>query len=154
MREPVRVYADTSVYGGCFDDEFRKASNAFFDEFRAGRFALAVAPLLEIELRLAPGAVRELFDSLVPLSEQVDQTAEADNLLQAYLAAGILGETWAADALHVATATVTGCRLIVSWNFRHIVHHGKIRLYNAVNAVQGYADLGIHSPPEVLRYED
>ena len=38
-----------------------------------------------------------------------------------------------ADALHVAQATVASCRVIVSWNFKHIVHFAKIPLYNAVN---------------------
>ena len=28
---PIRVYADTSVYGGVFDEEFAKPSRAFFD---------------------------------------------------------------------------------------------------------------------------
>jgi len=37
------------------------------------------------------------------------------------------------DALHVAVATVSNCRLIVSWNFKHIVNFQKIPLYNGVN---------------------
>jgi len=28
----LRVYADTSVFGGVFDDEFAEASRAFFDQ--------------------------------------------------------------------------------------------------------------------------
>ena len=38
-----------------------------------------------------------------------------------------------ADALHVAVATVSGCSVIVSWNFKHIVNYRKIPLYNAIN---------------------
>ena len=40
--QPIRVYADTSVYGGVFDDEFAKASRAFFDRVNEGRFQLVV----------------------------------------------------------------------------------------------------------------
>jgi hypothetical protein len=29
----MKVYADTSVIGGCFDDEFKQWSNALFQEF-------------------------------------------------------------------------------------------------------------------------
>ena len=58
------------------------------------------------------------------------------------------------DALHVAVATVSGCSLIVSWNFKHIVHFQKIPLYNAINAIQGYPQIAIFSPLEVIRYED
>ncbi len=75
-------------------------------------------------------------------------------LREAYLSAGILGPDWADDAGHVAAATVGGADLIVSWNFRHIVHFEKIRLYNAVNALNNYRAVEIRSPLEVIDYED
>jgi hypothetical protein len=52
--------------------------------------------------------------------------------------------------LHVANATVGGADMIVSWNFRHIVHFRKIRGFNAVNLKEGYATLAIYSPREVV----
>ncbi len=67
---------------------------------------------------------------------------------------GVVSENWLDDAVHVATATVAGCSLIVSWNFRHIVHYQKIPKYNAVNALMGYASIAIHSPREVLADEE
>ena len=33
-----------------------------------------------------------------------------------------------------------------------IVHFDKIPLYNAVNVVEGYGPLGIHTPLEVISY--
>jgi len=44
--------------------------------------------------------------------------------------------------------------MIVSWNFKHIVHYDKIRLYNAVNTLRGYTPIGIYSPWEVADYGD
>jgi len=44
--------------------------------------------------------------------------------------------------------------MIVSWNFRHIVHYQKIPKYNAVNVLNGYAPIAIHSPLEVIPDED
>jgi hypothetical protein len=58
------------------------------------------------------------------------------------------------DALHVALATVSGCQMIFSWNFRHIVHYDKIALYNAINVREGFAPISIHTPQEVMEYED
>ncbi len=57
------------------------------------------------------------------------------------------------DALHVAIATVSSCSLIVSWNFKHIVHFDKIKLYNAVNILKGFSEIAIFSPLEVISYE-
>jgi hypothetical protein len=42
--------------------------------------------------------------------------------------------------------------LLVSWNFRHIVHYDKIRLFNAVHLELGYKPLYIYSPREVTHY--
>ena len=43
--------------------------------------------------------------------------------------------------------------LIVSWNFKHIVHFDKIRQYNAISALNGYREIDIRSPAEVIDYE-
>jgi len=39
----LRVYADTSVIGGCFDDEFRDDSLRFIDSVRGGRHLLLLS---------------------------------------------------------------------------------------------------------------
>ena len=81
-------------------------------------------------------------------------TAEADALADAYLAHGILGPGSRSDALHVALATIGRVDVLVSWNFRHIVNLGRIRLFNAVNLEQGYGLIEIRTPREVLADED
>ena len=46
----LRIYVDTSVIGGCFDDRFRESSVRLFDEFRAGKKALIVSEVVADEL--------------------------------------------------------------------------------------------------------
>ena len=129
-------------------------SGAFFSEVRQGRFNLILSPLVADELEDAPAGVRELFDEMRQLGKTVDVTEEAIRLQQAYLDANVVGPKWEADALHVAIAAVRQCRLIVSWNFRHIVNFQKIPLYNGVNLASGYGVVGIHTPQEVTAYEE
>jgi predicted nucleic acid-binding protein len=149
-----RVYADTSVYGGAFDPEFEGPSRAFFEEVRQGRFALATSALVPYEIAAAPPQVRALFEEMVNVADVADVPPSAVRLQAAYLAAGILPEGSATDALHVAAATVAGCEIIVSWNFRDFVHFDRIPKYNAVNTIHGYGGIKIHSPNEVIGYED
>jgi hypothetical protein len=66
------------------------------------------------------------------------------------LAAGVLGAASEADAEHIAAATVAEVDIVVSWNFRHIVHFEKIRGFNGVNTLKGYRALEIYSPAEVV----
>jgi len=152
LRFPIRVYADTSVFGGVFDDEFALASRRLFDRVSTGAFVLVTSPTVGRELGDAPPEVREFARPLVEESEKALITDEALRLHRAYLEAGIVGERQGDDALHVALATAAGCAVIVSWNFRHIVHLEKIPLYNAINTMNGYNPIAIHSPLEVIEY--
>lgn len=127
----IRTYADTSVYGGIRDDEFADSSHAFFEQVRAGRFVLVTSAVVAEELSEAPNEVQEHFEGILPSTEVLDITADALDLQEAYLKAGILTPQWEDEALHFALATVGRCELVVSWNFNHIVHFQKIPQYNS-----------------------
>jgi hypothetical protein len=150
----IRVYADTSVYGGVFDAGIDESSQEFFQQVKFGRFQLITSDPVVAELQDAPLRVREFYKELLPLAEIAAVSLEAIQLQNAYIKAGIVGPKWATDALHVALATVQHCRVIVSWNFRHIVHFDKIPLYNGLNLINGYDTLSINTPAEVITYED
>ncbi len=47
-------------------------------------------------------------------------------------------------------ATVARSDVIVSWNFKHIVHVDKIRLFNGVNLREGYPMIDVRSPKDVV----
>ncbi|MBM3498868.1 MAG: type II toxin-antitoxin system VapC family toxin [Armatimonadetes bacterium] len=53
-RYRVRAYADTSVFGGAFDEEFMEASAAFFRQVREGRVELVTSLVVRGELEDAP----------------------------------------------------------------------------------------------------
>ena len=148
------TYSDSSVFGGVFDDEFSMPSREFFDLVERGRFELMVSDISRMEIEPAPVKVRTLFDEMLPLMRIVAVNDEVLRLRDAYLSAGIVSEKWADDAGHVAAATVHGADLIVSWNFKHIVHFDKIRQYNAINLMNGYRAIDIRSPAEVIEYEE
>jgi len=147
----LRVYADTSVFGGCFDDEFAEASRKLFEEIKAGRFVLIFSATTAGEIRRAPEEVRQVLAGLPrDCIETVEPSEEIESLRDAYLEAEVVGESSALDAEHIASASVAEADLIVSWNFRHIVHFEKIRGYHAVNMLKGYSSIPIHSPREVV----
>lgn len=151
---PIRVYADTSVYGGVFDDEFSNASRCFFDAVEGGIYKLCTSAIISQELLNAPENVKQLFDKFLPVSEILEIEIDAIELQQSYIQQGILTEKWYDDALHVAIASVTGCSIIVSWNFKHIVNYKKIPLFNAVNLLNGYNAISIYSPLEMINNDE
>lgn len=137
METSLRIYADTSVFGGVFDSEFASASHTFFEQVRSERFRLVTSAVVQAEVDSAPQKVQDLFNEMLAVAEIIPVSEDALRLQQAYLDARIVAPQWAADALHVALATIARCSLIVSWNFKHIVHFQKIPLYNAVNILNG-----------------
>ena len=150
----MKIYADTSVFGGVFDQEFSEPSRQFFDEIDAGRFVLATSAVVEAEIEPAPEKIRAFFAKYAESAQIMDISEEALALRLNYIKSGVVTEASLDDALHVAIATVSGCDLIVSWNFRHIVHFDKIPKYNAVNVLNGHGHIGIYSPLEVIQYDN
>ena len=59
-----RVYVDTSVFGGNFDEEFSTDTIPFFDRVRNGEVTIIVSDVLEAELLGAPDFVRQLLAGL------------------------------------------------------------------------------------------
>jgi len=150
-----RIYADTSVFGGCLDAEFSTESRRLMGAVRDGRITILISEVVLRELETAPEDVRAiLLDLPSNALEPVELSDETYELQGAYLAAGILGPRRADDALHVAAATAARADAIVSWNFRHIVRLDKIKAFNRVNFELGYGLLTILSPKEVATDDD
>jgi len=150
----LRIYIDTSVIGGCFDDEFKKYSNLFFKQVKLKKYFVLLSPLTHVELENAPEKVKNILDTL-PADSKIDVPFEneAKELAEAYIQTKIVGNSSIDDAYHVAIATVAGADLILSWNFKHIVNFEKICKFNSVNLAYGYKSIDIRSPME-LNYED
>lgn len=149
-----RVYADTSVFGGVFDEEFETASKVFFDAVKKGSFKLITSELVREEIQAGPQKVLDIFEEFLVIAEIAEINDSALQLQQSYIQAGIVSEKYATDAMHVALATVSTADLIVSWNFKHIVNFQKIPLYNAVNTLNSFGEIAIYSPLEVIENED
>ena len=150
----LRVFVDTSVFGGCFDEEFECHSRHFFDEVRTGLYRIVVSQTVLDELKAAPEQIKVFVSKLMGFVEVVELDAEIEALRDAYMDAGIVGKSSLDDAEHIATASIAGVDLVVSWNFKHIVHFDKIRGYNAINMLKGYSGIDIRSPAEVVSYEE
>lgn len=152
--ERLRIYIDTSVLGGCFDEEFAPWSNGLMRDFRAGRLVPVLSDVTAAEIASAPEPVRDLHQEMLALAGAIlPVTSEGLGLVAKYQAKEILAAKFLADMQHIALATIARVDALVSWNFKHIVRLEKIRLFNAVNIESGYRALSIRSPREVTTYE-
>ena len=147
----IRVYVDTSVFGGTQDEEFAEDSRRFFESVQKKEFIVLLSAQTLRELSKSPKAVQLVWQGLQ--SDQVEEVnidQEVFELANEYIQANVLKEASIGDALHVAAATVAGADLILSWNFKHIVNFNRIRGFNSVNIRLGYRAVTILSPKEAI----
>ncbi len=150
-----RIYIDTSVIGGYFDDEFKEPTRLLFDRLIKEEVIFVISDLLELELIHAPSYVRELLDAFsVDLFERLSFNEEAEELAQRYIREKVVGKTSVLDCRHIALATVNMADVLASWNFKHIVNLDKIKSYNSINVQSGYPMIEVRSPLELLSYGD
>ncbi len=80
----IRVYADTSVFGGLYDEDFQEESNEFFDEVKKNRFTLVTSAVVQAEIEPSPEKVKLFFEGIVDIAEIVEVSEEALRLRDAY----------------------------------------------------------------------
>ena len=150
-----RVYIDTSVIGGCFDNEFDHWSNTLVDNFRLGYLKPVVSDIVANEINDAPIYVGRKYTEIISYgAELLKANDESTKLMRHHRSHKILSDKFEDDMMHIALATVAQVDILVSWNFKHIVHYDKIRQFNAINIDQGYKPLVIYSPREVAHEKE
>ena len=150
-----RIYIDTSVIGGYFDEEFEDATHKLFDRLEKGEIKFVISELLELELIDAPQHVVELLQKYsADKFERIFLTDEAVKLADNYIIEKVVGKTSLEDCRHIALATINRVDVLASWNFKHIVNLKKIIGYNSVNLRLGYPKIEIRSPVELINYGD
>ncbi len=150
-----RIYIDTSVIGGIFDEEFKEDTALFFDQLEKKEIVFVISDLFELELLNAPIVVQEVLSKYPEnFVERVFLSEEAIQLADFYISEKVVGKSSVEDCRHIAIATINKVDVLVSWNFKHIVNLERIRGYNSVNLKNGYSIIEIRSPKELLKNEN
>lgn len=148
-----RIYIDTSIVGGYYDEEFKEATKKLFERLENNEIIFVVSDLLDLELINAPQHVREyLFKYDAIKFQRVELTEEAIKLANTYIDARVVGKTSLVDCRHIALATIYKVDVLASWNFKHIVNLDRIKGYNSVNLRLGYSMIEIRSPKDLVNY--
>jgi len=122
----MKVYVDTSVFGGYFDEDFSEWSVKLIEQFMIGEKIAVISNITEDELKNAPEKVRTLFYNIpAEQKELVKLTNEAKELANKYIKEKVVTKKSLLDAQHIAIATLNKVDVLVSWNFKHIVNYNK-----------------------------
>jgi hypothetical protein len=148
-----RIYIDTSIVGGYFDEEFKESTVALFERLEKNEIIFVISDLLDLELIDAPEQVRNLLQKYSKDKfERVQLTEEAIKLGERYILEKVVGKSSVEDCRHIALATINRVDVLASWNFKHIVNLDRIKGYNSVNLRMGFQMIEIRSLKDLIRY--
>ncbi|MCX6162988.1 MAG: PIN domain-containing protein [Ignavibacteriae bacterium] len=151
----MKLYIDTSVFGGYFDQEFEIPTKKLFKEIFNFHHSLIISNITLRELEKSPENVKTLSVKVLKLGvELIDIDNEVESLALNYIKEKIISEKYLLDAYHIAAGTINRVDVLVSWNFKHMVNLLKIKSYNSVNLKYGYGLIDIRSPLELVNETD
>jgi len=120
----------------------------------SGEIICVYSDLTEYELENAPEKIKSHFLNIDKKTKEfVEITEEINQLAEEYVREKVVGETSIDDCRHIACATIYQVDYLISWNFKHIVNVFRIRGYNSINLKNGYMQLDIRSPKEIITDE-
>jgi predicted nucleic acid-binding protein len=155
----LRVYLDTSVISHLDQQdapEKMAETLKLWERVKAGAFDVVLSNVdFEEILDCAPEKQTVLLDYLAQIQyERVEVNADMLRIADKMVDLGILKQNSYDDCQHIAAAVVSGCDVVVSWNFKHIVNHKTMQGVKAITALEGRSNLLIYTPPVLLGGED
>jgi predicted nucleic acid-binding protein len=146
-----KIYLDTSVisYLDQQDAPERMAdTHRLWEKIKAGEFNVVISNVTDFEINKCEKSKRKILNAYLDEINYTivtvdDRTVE---IAGRFIDLGVLKQKSFNDCQHIAAAIISGCDVIVSWNFKHIVNHKIIMGVKAVTALEGYDDLLIYAP--------
>ena len=84
----------------------------------------------------------------------VNAETKVEDLSQEFIKLGILKEKSLDDCMHIATALLLKCDVIVSWNFKHIVNDKTIEGVKTISKTKGFDGIKIYCPSILIGGDD
>ena len=131
----MKLYLDTSVYSGYYDEVHKEHTRRLFELINTNGFEVVVSPYVIQELSLSTNELKKEATSLannrLEITTNAHDDAKIEVLVAEYLDAGVLAKGSIVDATHVAFASLFDVKVIVSNNMRHMVKRQD--RFNSVN---------------------
>lgn len=160
VKEPsmkkTKVYLDTSFINYLAADRLPEKMQDTLDLWEIlvsdERFEIVLSEIVDQEIQPCYEPKRTRLLDMIAENDHVfvELTKEIIALADCYVEFGVLDVANYNDLLHIATATISECKLIISWNFKHFVNFATMDRVNAVNLVEGYEPIRIVSPSMLL----
>ena len=151
MTNKVKIYLDTSVIS-CLQvpetPERMADTLRFWEDIKAGMYDVVISDVTIDEINDCPEPKRSfMLNELkkIPLVV-IEAEKQVEELSLEFIRLKILKEKNIDDCMHIATALLAKCDIIVSWNFKHIVNDKTIEGVKIISKTKGFDGIKIYCP--------
>lgn len=155
-----RIYLETTLFNYYVLDEPKRnedisVTKKLFGEVKDKVFEAFTSALTVEELGRCEDVSRreKMFDLIEKFQVKkisFEESLEYEELAEKYIIGGAIPTKKRGDALHIAIASVAKMDILVSWNRDHIVRYKTQQIVRTINLVEGYGELAINTPKEVI----
>jgi predicted nucleic acid-binding protein len=148
----LKIYLDTSVISYLDQQDSPEKMNdtqKLWDKLKAKEFEVIISVIVLYEIEnIKDKTKKEKLQKYLSQIEYsiIEINEDAIKIVSRFADLKVLKQKSIDDCRHIAAAIVSGCDVIVSWNFKHIVNHKTIAGVKSITALEGYSDILIYSP--------
>lgn len=155
----LKVYLDTSVISHLEQEdvpEKMEQTKKVWDILQTGKYEVVISDLVLVEINECKEPKRTILkEYLAQINyERVEITEEAEEIANEIIKEGILNPKSFDDCLHIASAILNDCNIIVSWNFKHMVNVDTINGVRRITFAKRYNNIDIYAPYVLLNEKD
>ena len=159
MNDKLKIYLDTSVISHLqAPDTPEKMSDTMrlWKDLKSGIYDIYISDVTIDEINDCAEPKRSfMLNELKKIPITIIETEKkVEELSQEFIRLGILKEKSIDDCMHIATALLAKCDIIVSWNFKHIVNDKTIEGVKTISKTKGFGGIKIYCPSILIGGND
>ena len=157
----LKIYLDTSVISHLEQvdvPEKMEQTRNLWKLFQTGKYEIVISDLVLAEINECKEPKRSILkEYLAQINyKRVHITENTENVANEIIEEGILTQKSFDDCLHIASAILNNCHIIVSWNFKHMVNLKTINGIRKITFVKKHSNIiiDIYTPDVLLNGEN
>ena len=156
----IKIYLETSAICNLYQLNKPKEMadmKALWELLKQGEYDVVISSTVTKEIMDIKDKAK--LDLIIDYLAQIDierfnLTDEAHSIAQMIIKHEILTENSYDDCTHIASAMITGCDCIISYNFRHLVNIRVIKNIRKISFIHGFGDMDIMTAEALLQKGD
>ena len=147
----LRIYLDTSVISHLEQEdvpEKMEQTRKLWEILQSNRYEVIISDLVLAEINECKEPKRAILKEYLSMIDynRVCITEETEEIANEIIKEKILTKKSYDDCMHIASAILSDCNIIVSWNFKHMVNVDTINGIRKITFSRRYNNIDIYAP--------